>query len=287
MHLLMISLAFFLAISLRWFVPNVGEKWQESWQRSLFFFLCPQLVLLMTAISVVWMGHQGQMFGLPTSWLGYLIAFAFLSSGTVLLLKSLYQARQTTQKIRRYSQTTIDGQVAKILEIDFPYIAQVGFWQSELIVSRGLLNLLGKSHLSAVLAHEQAHRDFHDTFWFFWLGWLRQLTTYLPQTEAWWQELLRLRELRADWQAAQKVDPLLLAESLVMVTEAVNQTEFISPANNLTAAFGDAMPPNRLAERIESLLAESETVTKIRWWNWGWIALTLLPLGMIPWHLAG
>jgi Zn-dependent protease with chaperone function len=284
MHFLMIFIAFALAVSLRLIAPKPSKKWQENWQRSLFFFLFPSLLLLMTFLSVFWMGYRGQMFGIPASWFSYLLSLTVLAVGGFLLLQYCYQAWQTIRKIRTYSQEKIGGEIARILEVNFPYIAQVGFWKSELIVSRGLLNLLDKNNLQAVLAHEQAHHDFHDTFWFFWLGWLRTFTAYLPNTEAWWQELLRLRELRADWQASQQVDAFLLAESLLIVSQAVNEVGFETPAECFSAAFNDAPPPNRLIERIELLLDGSDGNTGSNWWNWGWIVLTLLPLLMVPCH---
>lgn len=284
MHILMIFIAFALAVSLRLFPLKPSRKWQENWQRSLFFFLFPTLLLLMTFLSVFWMGHRGQMFGMPAGWFSYLLSLAVLAIGGFLLLQYSYQAWQTICKIHTYPEEEIGGKIARILEVDFPYIAQVGFWKSELIVSRGLLNLLDKNNLQAVFAHEQAHRDFHDTFWFFWLGWLRTFTAYLPNTEAWWQELLRLRELRADWRASQQVDAFLLAESLLIVSQAVNEVGFETPVESFSAAFNDALPANRLIERIELLLGDSDAAAQPNWWNWGWIALTLLPLLMVPWH---
>ena len=82
-----------------------------------------------------------------------------------------------------------------------------------------MLDALDRPHLDAVLAHEQAHVYYRDTFWFFWLGWIRSFTIWLPNTEAVWQELLLLRELRADRQATEQVDFLLLAESLLIVAQ--------------------------------------------------------------------
>ena len=285
MHFLMLAIAFTLAVILRLIAPKPSKQWQKNWQRSLFFFLFPPLLLLMTCLAIFWMGYRGQMFGVPTGWFTYLLSFAILASGGFLLGQYCYQACQAKQKIRSYPQENIGGKVARVLEVNFPYIAQIGFWESELVVSRGFLNLLERDHLEAVLAHEEAHHDFRDTFWFFWLGWLRTFTTHLPNTEAWWQELLRLRELRADWRASQQVDPLLLAESLLIVSQAVNEVEFfVTPGECFVAAFNDAVAPNRLIERIELLLDESEATAQTHWWNWIWIVLILMPLLMIPCH---
>ena len=101
---------------------------------------------------------------------------------------------------------------------------------------------------------------------------------------AWSQELLRLRELRADWQASQKQDPLLLAESLLIITKAVAERPFNAPYQKIAIPLDGAMPVHRLSERIECLLDNTETAIDRRWWNWIWIVLTFLPLAMIPLH---
>jgi Zn-dependent protease with chaperone function len=103
------------------------------------------------------------------------------------------------------------------LNLEIPFAAQVGVWKPQLVVCRGLLEQLDEEHLRAVLAHEEAHRHYGDTLWMFAVGWLRHLSGWLPNTEVLWQELLTLRELRADRWAAQRVDPLVLGEALVQV----------------------------------------------------------------------
>ena len=284
MHFLMIISTICLSVSLRLIAPTVGSRWQESWQRSLFFFFFPPLLLSMTFVSIFCMGYQGQMFGMTTGWFPYLLAIIFCTGAIILLVRHSLQAWQSIQQINRFPLIDIAGEKARILEMEFPYIAQVGFWRSQLIVSRGLLNCLSHQQLQAVLAHEKAHRDCHDTFWFFWLGWLKSLTQYLPHTEAWSQELLRLRELRADWQAAQQQDPLLLAESLLIITKMVDEKPFTAPCQSVAMPLDGAMPIYRLTERIEFLLENTNPSINSRWWNWGWIVLIFLPLAMIPWH---
>jgi Zn-dependent protease with chaperone function len=90
------------------------------------------------------------------------------------------------------------GEHSRVLDNPIPFSALIGFWQPELIVSQGLLNTLDQDHLEAVFKHEQGHYYYRDTFWFFWLGWVRSISAWLPNTEALWQELLLLREMRAD-----------------------------------------------------------------------------------------
>ena len=148
-----------------------------------------------------------------------------------------------------------------------------------------MLDHLDSDHLAAVLAHEAGHGHYRDTFWFFWLGGLRRLTIWLPNTEALWQELLLLREIRADRWAARSVDTLVLAESLMSVITA----PLMAP-ESVCASFSCAAPRSRLAQRIDALL-EADTLTasgismfKILPWQWAAIAFALTPLLTIPFH---
>jgi hypothetical protein len=120
---------------------------------------------------------------------------------------------------------------------------------------------------------------YRDTFWFLLLGWLRRLTIWLPQTEVLWQELLLLRELRADRWAAQRVDYLLLTESLLLMVKAPT-TMFDSSS----VAFSSAAAPERLIQRVEALLTEVDSIQPSTPQAWAWLLLVLLPLITIPFH---
>jgi Zn-dependent protease with chaperone function len=245
----------------------------------LFLFLFPPLLLLTTAVAIVLMGFHGTMLGIRASWMGYTIAVGFLVVAGCLLLQLIYQGDRCIQRLKQYPQQKICSQTARIIELDFPYSAQIGFWHSQLVISRGLLTALDREHLEAVLAHELAHAYYHDTFWFFWLGWLRHLTCWLPNTELLWQELLLLRELRADHHAASTFDPLLLAESLLTIARAPLQ-----PSSILSASFNDPQLGDRLTARIDCLLTESESISLTSWQNWSWIFWLIVPLITIFFH---
>ena len=191
------------------------------------------------------------MLGLQASWFSYLLAGTFITFAIVKLLRLAYHLGQVKKQIGTYSQELIFSQEVRLLATTLPYSAQIGFWRCQLVVRQGLLDTLDTPHLEAVLAHEQAHYHYRDTFWFFWLRWLRSLTSYLPHTELLWQELLLLRELRADRRAAQEIDPLLLAESLLAVAKAP-----LMYTESFSAPLSCAVPPNRLEERIDALLEE-------------------------------
>ncbi|MBD2039320.1 M56 family metallopeptidase [Microcoleus sp. FACHB-672] len=279
MHLLMIlaALAFAWCVRKRW-VTSAGN-WRERWQRAIMLFLFPPLLLIMTAIAVLFMGPSGQMVGLLTDWLSYAIASGFLGLAGVLCVKLATQGWKTLQKTRTYCRRNINGIPARILDTNALFTAQIGFWHPELVVSEGLLQTLDSAHLEAVFAHEQAHYYYRDTFWFFWLGWVRSCTTWLPNTEALWQELLVLRELRADAKAAQQVDSLILAESLLLVVSVLP-----APSESFCAALSAVAPRSRLEERIEALLAQPEEQSSINRWFWMWLLLAFLPLLTVPFH---
>jgi len=279
MHFVMILGALGLAWFLRCKVWEPTGSWTQRWQRTLLLFLFPQLLLLMTAFALLWMGPQGQMVGLPAGWLGYLLALGFLGWAGIFLLKLSSEGWQSLRQVRIYSAINIDGKLAHVLDTDIPFSAQIGFWQSSLVVSQGLLQMLDQEHLNAVLAHEQAHDYYRDTFWFFWLGWLRRLTSWLPNTEVLWEELLVLRELRADQWAANRVDSLLLAESLLQVVSGSMPSSV-----DFCAAFSCQVPRNRLIERIDALLGEPESPIPSSWWGWSWGILVFLPLVSVLFH---
>ena len=279
MHIILI----FVALVIAWAIRIIPLKSQDNWQKrgrySLFFFVFPPSLLIMTALAVICMGYQGKMLGFPASWFSYLLALSFIIFGIVVTLKLTYQAWLSLQQIHNYPQELVRGKVARILDISFPYTAQIGFWQPELVISNGLIQLLSPRHLEAVLAHEEAHNNYRDTFWFFWLGCIKNLTCWLPNTDILWEELLLLRELRADGKAAQKVDSLLLAESLLIVTQAS-----INLAPNFNESFSCAFSNHRLTERIDALLTPSESHSGFNVSYWNWILLTLLPWLTLPFH---
>lgn len=277
MHLGIILIAVGLAILSRlcWFRSR--RTWVERWQKTLTAFLFAPLLTIVTSLTVLCMGHHGTMLWRPVGWIGCHIAFGFLIFAGVIISYLFCQGWRSLQKVRTYPLTTIAGKSGRVIDTKALFAAQVGFWQPELVISQGLLQSLDPEQIEAVLSHEQAHCHYHDTFWFFWLGCIRQFTFWLPKTEMLWQELLLLREMRADRWAAKRVDSLILAESLLLVVR--------SPLiNSHYAAFNDTIPLIRLEERIEALLStnlEDETLS----WSWLWILLSLLPLLTLPFHI--
>lgn len=278
MHLLPILIAVLFAWSVRQKPIAQTKQRSQRWYEALFLFLFPSLLLLTTAFAILYMGCHGEMLGVKAGSLGCVISASWLLFASGCLIQLAYRGNRSIRQLDAYRQTTVGNTTARILDLELPYSAQVGFWHSELVVSTGLLATLDEQHLTAVIAHERAHLYYRDTFWFFWLGWIRSFSFWLPGTESLWQELLLLRELRADSKAAEEVDFLLLAESLLTFAKAPLEPCGVCQANLNHSDIGD-----RLEERIDSLLAPRESATGGRWHNWLWLGL-LLPLFTIPLH---
>jgi Zn-dependent protease with chaperone function len=296
-HFVMIVGSLGLAWGLRYgwvavWSTNCSTSWQKRWHQALVCFALPPMLVLMTAIAVLCMGAEGQMIGLQAGRLSYAIALLFLAYSIFRVGQLALTGWLSLQKLQKLVIDNSNEQVTRLdqirlLNIPMLFAAQIGFWQSELFVSQGLLDNLDEHHLEAVLLHERAHAHYRDTFWFFWLGALRQVMPWLPNTQALWEEMLLLRELRADRWAAQQVDGLLLAESLLaMVSSNVLITDI--PTNNFditfAANFGYTNTSDRLEERINFLLAEPEPLPQLSWRSLFWIGFALLPLTVLPLH---
>ncbi len=286
MHLQLIGLAVAIAVVSRLLSHPVPLdcSWQTRWHRTLTAFVVPPLLLLATAVSIITMGTDSAY--LWEGRLSFALSTVFLALAGGLWAYLVWLALKTQQELQRYPvqsiQTGAGTVTGRVMDVSAVFSAQVGLWSSDLIVSQGLLGHLDEPHLAAVFAHEAGHAHYRDTFWFFWLGGLRRLTCWLPHTEDLWQELLLLREVRADQWAARSVDTLVLAESLLSVITAPLMT-----TEAICAGFSCAAPHSRLAQRVDALLADRPDRASDKLgspWQWTAIALALTPLLAIPFH---
>jgi Zn-dependent protease with chaperone function len=287
-HLFMLMGGLAGAIGLRWRWQRQSQhSWETRWNAALVAFAVPPLLLLSTAIVLFWMGPSCHMAGVAVE--GRAGQFPHVLAGGYLVLllggvgKLLIDAVRSASRLRQYATIALAAATptttARLLPAPMPFIAQIGLWRPQLVVSQGLLEQLDHAHLTAVLNHEAAHRHYGDTIWFGVWGLLRRSTSWLPQTATLWRELLLLRELRADRWAAQRVDPLLLAEALYTV---VSTPRSIA----LSVEFNETLVHDRLGERVDALLSttpmppESPSIS-LSGWLWG---LALLPLLTIVLH---
>ncbi|MGD1853569.1 MAG: M56 family metallopeptidase [Leptolyngbyaceae cyanobacterium] len=282
MHAGLMTVAIAAAMLLRLvFVPRCLQD--VHWLTVLSLFIVSPLLLLTTAVAIVIMGPHGHMVNPIEGWLSYGAAWGFLILSAGLLAYLRWQAHISIVHIQQYPQQLVQDIPSRLMDEDTAFSAQIGLWSSELVISQGLLDTLDSDHLAAVIAHENGHAHYHDTFWIFWLGWLRRLSLWLPYTDKLWQELLLLREIRADSWATRSVDRLTLAESLVQVIAA--------PLAPITVAnFSCTVPSSRLSRRIDALLSEENDYRFQPRWSfvtYGCIAsliLGLFPLCSIPFH---
>ncbi len=279
MHFILIFSALLIAYGLRLISQLKGIKYEKKWGLSLFLFGFPPLLLLMTCFTVFFMGYHGEMWGIKASKWSYYLSILFLIFAAFSFLKIIWHLRKLSRLVKEYPLQNIGSKKIKILETSFPYAAQVGFWRLQLVISSGLIDLLSEEHLNAVIAHESAHEIHKDSFFFFWLSYLEQLTFWLPNNENLWNNLLLLRELRADNTAAKTVDYLLIAEALVIVTTAVI-SERKPLMFNLECPFTNC----RLEERIENLLNNSPNSPKFNWQQILWLILIFIPWMFFPFH---
>lgn len=269
MHIQMVLLAAMIACGIRY-----GYAPERHWQGALLYFVAPPLLLTTTAAAILLM--------MPVAgigwddWLARMLSLAWLLWLPLCGLSLTVGAWRSISSLRRLPLLQVAGAQARLLTQPIVFAAQVGFWKSELVVSQGLIDRLDRLHLEAVLAHEHAHRHYRDTFWFFWLGWIRRCTFCLPNNAVLWEELLTLRERRADRRATAQVNPLVLAEALMQVaTAGVRATAPLS-----VPAIDNA---DRLAERIEALLAP-EVNSEGAPYLWLWLLIALMPWVSVPFH---
>ncbi len=295
MHSSLILLTLLLAVVWRWQwrgsqAQSPHLTWQTRWESALGHFCLPPLMIVLVAGAVLSMGHHGTMMGWSVSPVGCWVSLGVLFWFSGVLLYSLGRALLTHWRLRQYPTITLlQGEAARCVPVDIPMAAQVGLWRSSLLVSQGWLDQLTPSEQQAVLAHEQAHADFHDPLWFLGLDLLRRFAFWLPNTTNLWEDLLLLREIRADKQAANSSDRLLLAELLVKLTR---QTTLAMPPPALgdgldaCAGFNESLSLSRLEQRVNALLnplPKTETQpSKLR--RLTWLLAAVLPLATTCLH---
>lgn len=286
MHLIILSASLLTSWLIRRNATSSADKFFTRWRQTLFLFLFPPLLIFTTTVALLCMGTQGKM-GIwqtgSTGSISYALALGSLLIFLILLVKLANQGLKSIHLVRKCVETQLGEQNVRLLDTQALFAGQIGFWKSELVISKGLLQSLSPAHLETVLAHEQGHYYYHDTFWFFWLGWIRECTAWLPNTNALWEELLILRELRADAYAISRVDNLLLAESLLLVVSGQTQSEIGTEI--FCAALGSSSHGKRLEQRIEALLNQQESTDAQPYSQyWHNFLLALLPLITVLFH---
>ncbi|MBW4484485.1 MAG: M56 family metallopeptidase [Tildeniella torsiva UHER 1998/13D] len=265
MHSSLIVFTILVAVVWRWRWQRPTGPWQTRWESALSAFCLPPLMVMLAAGAVLAMGHHGTMLGWSVSPVGCWLSLGVLTLAGGVFAHALGQTVRTQWRLRQYPVVILpEVGPARCLPLDWPMAAQVGLWRSTLLVSRGWLEQLTPAEQQAILAHEQAHADYRDPFWFFWLGVVRRFACWLPNTTSLWEELLLLREMRADHQAANTSDPLLLAELLVKLARQMALASIPHPLEaEITSCvgFNEALSLTRLEQRVNALVESNPMTT--------------------------
>jgi Zn-dependent protease with chaperone function len=268
-----------------------GTRLAPRWTTTIMALSLPGLLLLSSAVAILRMGHHGEMWGLPVDAGACVVAKIGLGWAGFQGIRVLYQ----TWRLHRWLKTLpvishpdLPPEVmVHYLNVPQVMAAQVGFFRSRLLVSQGLL-ALPSAHRRAVFAHEQAHFTYRDPLWTLALSWLQGMTLGLPGTQQLWEDLLLLREYRADAAAALTVDPLVLAETLVVtVRSTLQRRESGNMALSTPAWVGLHSATERLECRVQALI-EGHVPNSHPLQSWGFALggtlLGMLPLGTIAFH---
>jgi Zn-dependent protease with chaperone function len=289
-----------------------ARSWRERWSWAIGAIVVPALWCLIAIGAVGVMGTHGTMFGYSVSAIGLWVGAGLLLTMTLLLIALLGRAWQIQRDLQHYPETDFTSatlnQTLTLRAITSPpwFAGQVGIVRPELTIGRSLLTQLTPDQLDAIVAHECAHAHYRDTLTFFLLGWVRRWTCWLPHTQAVWHELILLRELRADRWAAQFVDPLLLAETLLTVARSADISASPSNSSNpdtpIIAGIGfhDFATIDSFEARINALMASdivpepaASTSPKPHTQDdrltfsidgWLWVVLACFPLLAVPFH---
>ncbi|MFM7218989.1 MAG: M56 family peptidase, partial [Nodosilinea sp.] len=117
------------------------------------------------------------------------------------------------------------------------------------------------------------------------LGMVRRFSLWLPHTQSLWEDLLLLREIRADQAAARHSDPLLLAELLVKLSRQIGLA-CQEPAPEAWVNFNPGSSPQRLELRVEALVNPNPPTPPV---TPGlslmvWLTVATLPLATLGLH---
>ncbi|NMF83089.1 M56 family peptidase [Nodosilinea sp. P-1105] len=287
MHSSFLLLMLAIAVVWRWqWQSPTGGSWQARWQSALAAFCLPPLMVVLAAGTVLYMGHHGTMMGWSVSPMGCWASRGILGLLGGVGIYALGQAVKTEWWLQQQPMVSLPtGGQARCLDIDLPVAALVGVTSSSLLVSRGWLEQLTLAEQQAMVAHEQAHGDCGDPLWFLGLGIIHRFASWWPNNQALWEELLLLREIRADQRAAITHDPLLLAELLVSLCRQMALLNQGSPADLAPyLGFNESLCPSRLEQRVNALLDPEVTAapSTLRLSPLPWLIAASLPLAA-PW----
>jgi Zn-dependent protease with chaperone function len=188
------------------------------------------------------------------AWAGLLLASALVGGLLMHFLKNLVKGAAIR---RQLSVLASRHHGYSFLPSDEPLVFTLGWWRPEVFVSKGLLGACSATQLAVILDHESAHESRKDNLLLL-LGhvfvllilpyWRKQVTS----------DLHVLCEQACDFEAADKHNPILVAETLVHVGRLLRNS--VSPVGSMAFDGAD------LTARVNALLHKKERY-KLRTWQ--------------------
>jgi beta-lactamase regulating signal transducer with metallopeptidase domain len=135
---------------------------------------------------------------------------------------AIYRHEQLTQEInRKYNEGNQDFTV---ISCSAPIAVTMGFLNPKIILSTGLLNLLDKNELEAVIYHELYHKKHRDPLKIFLLSLFASIMWYIPILKWFHQKYKIIREILADHYAINRQGTSVdLGSALLKMLKTVNR----------------------------------------------------------------
>jgi len=189
------------------------------------------------------------------------IALAAAAAALVGLLRPLFSAALSWRYARVLERvsTEVEDLGIRLTPLDRPWSTCVGFLQTRVYVTSGLVQLLDPEELSGVVAHEQAHARRRDN--------LRQLlaqaafgpTVVMPTAHLFLRRLQASIERAADQEAARSdSDEQTLASALVKAARKLRDLSADPDEEPLRRRLANRYREEFVAERAQQLLDAAE-----------------------------
>ncbi|WP_046471233.1 M56 family metallopeptidase [Allosalinactinospora lopnorensis] len=205
-----------------------------------------------------------------------LVLFCGLVASSVHVLRTRRRHHDLLELVSRD-----DPEVPGARVLDHPAAAAYclpGVLRSKIVISAGALEVLARSELSAVLAHEHAHlRQRHDLVLLPFSS-LKRAFPRVRMVETYYRAVALLIEMCADDQAGRERSPKELATALLRFGTAGNAQV---PAGAMAA--GDAEP--EVVRRVSRLIAPAEELSRPAAAAVLLSAFTLMATTLSLWHL--
>ncbi len=214
----------------------IVNSWYQVRQAAAFFYQAC-LEAFKVFYSSGWVGYIGLAVGL--------VLFAGLCQGIWFVLRQIYFYNKFYRN--RYfigRQTVIGGTSVFVIDDNRQFAFSAGFIKPQIYLSAGLIDILDKEELQAVISHEQYHCDNFHSIWSLFSGFVKKVLFFVPIVVKWVDFISIRREVKADEYTIDQVGAENLSSSLLKVLKAQHKVDYGFEAQ----AFSS------LASRIEFIL---------------------------------